>query len=496
MNFNNKYYLFFFVCILLGFFSCEEDPFIPEEFGTLFGEVLMSDENVPIGSVQISTNPPTSSVETDLEGRFQLENIPEGTYSLRAEKGGFLTEVTSVAVFANQVANVIIRMETDDQENFPPSIPTNVFPADESKDNDTNLTLHWGATDQNDGDELRYDLLLFNTDQTETTELLSNSVDTTFELSNLDYNTNYFWQVIVYDGINDPVNSEVWNFETKAFPEHRFVYVKEVDGKFNIFSSDETGDAIQITNNSSNNWRPRINPQRTKVAFISNIGINPQIYVMDRDGSNVLQVTSIPISGAADQFELDFSWSPDGTRILYMFNSILYSVLLDGSGLNEIVTAPVGFTFAECDWNFQGNNIIVRTVGSTPYNSNLISITGSTWLPFFVDIPGRTGGPAFSIDGTEALYTHDVSGFESVDGRQLDAHIFTKNLTNNFTQDLSQNKPDGTNDLDARFSPDGSKIIFTNTNNDGISPKNIWIMDTDGENRELLFENAEMPEWK
>ena len=498
MNSNNKYYLFFLICISLGFFGCEEDPFIPEEFGTLFGEVLMAEENIAIASVTISTNPPTSSVETDAEGRFQLENIPEGTYSLRAEKSGFLTEVTSVAVFANSDANVIIRMNSDSLENNPPSIPMNITPINGSIDNEVNVTLSWTSTDIDAEDQLSYDLLLFNSDQTEVTELLINSVDSTYELTNLDFNTNYYWQVIVYDGFNDPVFSEVWNFRTVAFPDYRFVYTKKTDSKYNIFSSDETGNFVQLTDNDGSNWRPRMNPQRNKIAYISNVDVNPQIYIMDRDGTNKQRVTNVPISGAIDQFDLDFSWSPDGSRILYPAGSKLYSILLDGTGLTEMLEAPLGITFAECDWTEQDNRIVARTVGATPYISTMIlfNVDPNSWWTYFSNIPGRTGGPSFSIDGNDALYTHDISGFEAVDGRQLDAHIFIRDLGSSNAQDISIYKPNGTNDLDPRYSPDGSKIIFTNTNNDGISQKNIWIMDLDGENRTLLFEDAEMPEWK
>ena len=62
--------------------------------------------------------------------------------------------------------------------------------------------------------------------------------------------------------------------------------------------------------------------------------------------------------------------------------------------------------------------------------------------------------------------------------------------------DVSIEKPAGTNDLNPRFSPDGAAVIFVNTNNDGISQRNIWKMELDGGGRTLLFENAITPEWK
>ena len=94
------------------------------------------------------------------------------------------------------------------------------------------------------------------------------------------------------------------------------------------------------------------------------------------------------------------------------------------------------------------------------------------------------------------MYTRDVSGFESADGRQLDSRIFILDLSTMTATDISTSKQQGTNDLRPRFSPFGSKIIFTNVLNDGSGTVSTYTMDIDGNNRNLLFENADMPNWK
>ena len=218
-----------------------------------------------------------------------------------------------------------------------------------------------------------------------------------------------------------------------------------------------------------------------------------------------LSFISLFLIGQADSvvidfnnFELDYAWSPNGTQLLYMSMNKLYRINLDGSGLQLVAEAPFNHTFSECDWSLTNNRIIARTTGLNPYNSKiyLYDLNGNVLKEVMSDIPGSTGGAVFSIDGNYVLYTHDISEFESPDGRQLDARIFLYNLTDDSTIDLSVEKPAGTNDLDPRFSPDGSKVIFTNTNNDGISPRNIWVMNLQGDGRTLLFENAEMPDWR
>ncbi len=482
---------------LLGFWACQEDPIEPHLFGSIAGEVVFENGNIAVDMATISTTPATSSLFTDEFGRFAFDSIVVGSYTLRAEKEGYVTQLENITVFENQTATVIIKLEPDTLINTPPGPPMNPSPTDGAQDQLVNLRLSWNAADMDTDDVLNYTVELFEGNQTQGNIVLSNARDTFVDLENLKYNTTYFWQVEANDGQAEPVFSQTWSFQTQDFPDNRFLFVQKANGKFDIYSGDETGQAIRLTNNGANNWRPRMSPNRDKIAYISSIGIEPQLYVMNRDGSNPVQVTTIPIAGF-NNFDLDFSWSPDGTKLLYMNNNMLYTINQDGSGLTSLASAPTGLTFTECDWSAHINKIVARTTGALSYQSHIYIIleNGTYESQIIGDEPGSTEGAMFSINGTKLLYTYDVSGFESNDGRQLDARIFQKDVNSLITVDLSFDKIAGTNDLDPRYSPDGSKIIFTNTNNDGISTKNIWIMDLDGENRSLLFENAEMADWR
>ncbi len=496
MDTSLKYITFLFILCFLG--SCEEDPITPQTFGSIVGEVLLQEDNSQVANANISTTPPTSTLLSDAEGRFAIENIASGTYSLRVEKEGYITSLNSVTVFQNQQANVVILLDIDSSANTAPMRPFNPIPETESVNIATTVDLQWSASDIDNDDILSFDVILFNADQTESTVMASGITDTTAQLTDLLYNQIYFWQVVAYDGSNDPVFSEIWNFKTRPIPELRFLYAKEENGIYNIYASNmDQSTVIQLTDNGFSNWRPRMSPTRDKIAFISNAGIGPHLYTMDRDGQNVRQITTLPISGF-DNFMLDYCWSPDGNQLLYMNNAALYKINRDGTGFQEFAEAPTGSFFSECDWTAQGNRIVARNTGPEAYNSQ-ISVydeNGNFSLQVFADVAGGTEGAVWSIDGNSVLFSHDLSGFESADGRKLNAHIFIKNLTTNTTIDLSLEKPEGTNDLDPRFSPDGSKVIFVNTNNDGISTRSIWTVDLTGEDRELLFEDAEMPEWK
>ncbi|MFK7810423.1 MAG: carboxypeptidase regulatory-like domain-containing protein [Saprospiraceae bacterium] len=492
----NRFIQFLFLgCLIFLATACEEDAFEPEVFGDLFGEVFLNNEGSPLADVTISTNPPTSTILTDADGRFALENIKTGAYSVRAEKDGFITSVESVTLFQDQASNIVIQLVSDSLNSKAPSAAFNPIPADGSQNQDIDLTLQWSTSDPED-DNLTFDVSIYTNDPNESI-LIAEQISDSMVNVTLEYGQTYYWQVATYDDVNAPVFSNVFQFTTMDFPDNRLLYAQKVNGSYQIFSSDIDGNAAQLTSGNTNSWRPRMNPQRTKVAYISDSGIESHIFIMNRDGSDVTQVTSIPIAGF-NKLELDFSWSPDGSRLLYMNNANLYTVNIDGSGLNNLLTAPTNLRFIECDWTAQGNLIAVRTIGADPYDS-FISIydQNGTFLTTVLNNPeGGSGGPMFSIAASAMLYTQDASGYEGTDGRQLDSRIFIRNLAVNQTTDISVNKQDGTNDLDARYSPDGAFVIFVNTNNDGISQRDIYRMDIDGSNRTLLFEDAITPEWK
>nr|WP_052403457.1 hypothetical protein [Nonlabens ulvanivorans] len=63
--------------------------------------------------------------------------------------------------------------------------------------------------------------------------------------------------------------------------------------------------------------------------------------------------------------------------------------------------------------------------------------------------------------------------------------------------EVSFNKPAGTNDLDARFSPTEGLVICKNQDNDGNSAPIIQTLElTIADTREDLFTNAIMPDWE
>jgi len=220
---------------------------------------------------------------------------------------------------------------------------------------------------------------------------------------------------------------------------------------------------------------------------------------MDLDGSNLFQVTqNIPINGFNLE-ELDFTWANNDSSIYYSNFDKLYQISPNGTGLSEVYQTTDGSFITEVDWNEQTSTIAIKTNNSIGYDASIFTINTSGVVQDMIlnNVDGAIGGLDFSFDGSKLLYTYDITGNENSEYRQLDSNMFIYDFIAMTSDNVSDGKEVGTNDLDARFSPNEAKVIFVNTSNDGISQKNIYTMIvSDAISRTELFQDANMPDWK
>ncbi|GAK58088.1 WD40-like Beta Propeller [Candidatus Vecturithrix granuli] len=209
--------------------------------------------------------------------------------------------------------------------------------------------------------------------------------------------------------------------------------LQELSGKI-VFQSDRSGnvdiyvmnadgsDLVQLTHDKSDDEYPVWSPDGQQIAFKSNRNGNFDIYVMDADGSNQRQITNDP---ANDE---DPAWSPDGTRIV--FHS-------DRKGSMEVFVM-----------NADGSDVTQLT-----------------------DTIGKNGIPAWSPDGTRIAYTGN---------RYLGWNVYVMDVDGSNDRRLT----DGHGACRPDWSPDSTHIAFVSKEGDGKGE--IWVMPSDASTKTRL----------
>jgi Carboxypeptidase regulatory-like domain len=484
------------MCFIL-LVSCSEEQILVGGNGIVKGRVVDSGTFEPIENARISTSPTTSTFFSDKDGYFVFDALPVADYSFEAQKEGYVAKFEPATIKANTTSQIVFELVISTANNKPPEIPVLTAPIDLSKNQALKLNLTWTATDK-ELDPLTYSVTITN-GTTDVGVTYSGLKTTSLEVSGLNYSTKYYWQVSSSDGINKPTNSVTNSFTTLAFPNPRFLYVKKINNNNVIFTADEAGNELQLTSAEVNSFRPRKNLQVNKIAYISSDGSQNQIYTMNPDGSGVFKVTnSIPIAGFNMEY-VNYSWSTNGSQLIYPNFDKLYRINTNGGGLVQVFQTSNGKFISECDWSQDGSQIVLKVNDLSGYNAEIyvIDTSGNVLYSILSGQSGAVSGLSISIDNQKIVYTRDVSGYQSSNYRRLDSRILIYNHSTDSTTELDVGKLDGYNDLDVKFSPNEAEVIFVNTSNDGLSKNTIEksSIKSSGSST-IMFSGGSMPEWK
>lgn len=494
LNINRSILLALCISMLM---ACE-DTIEVQEYGIISGTVQDAMTGDPIEGVTVTTNPASNIVVTDESGVFNITEVPAGDVTLSAKKLYYKTYTVSINVLPESIKETSIILEKSDGYEMPVGDFSNPVPANGTTGIKISDTINWTFKVDRSNDTIKYNFRMYEAPDEIPFIEHTNILDTFAIISNLKYSHTYYWQVSAVSNDSTFANSQLWSFTTEDFPLLPLLFVRKTDDSYNIYGIDTIEQKeYQITYGATNiNWYPRSNPVTGSIAFVSNLNVSLQIYIMNYKGDDINKVTTLDITGNYNK-GTGFCWSPDGSILLYPHYDKLYKINKDGTGLTLVATAPEGRHFTACDWSKYTNKLVVATTGNNPYENELYLMDhdGNDMTLLVDDLPGIIQNPVFSIDGQKIMYTHDADGLDSWDGRQLNSRIYLLTIGDSTVLDLSSNKEDGTNDLMPRFSPDGSKIIFINTSNIAGSKHSVYVQEMEGNNRKLLIDNATMPEW-
>jgi outer membrane protein assembly factor BamB len=101
--------------------------------------------------------------------------------------------------------------------NDPPNMPIDPDPEDGATDVDINADLSWTCNDP-DGDDLTYDVYFEANDPTPDILVSNNQSSNYYDPGTMDYDTQYYWQIVAWDEFGAYNSSLVWDFTTGTEP--------------------------------------------------------------------------------------------------------------------------------------------------------------------------------------------------------------------------------------------------------------------------------------
>ncbi len=237
---------------------------------------------------------------------------------------------------------------------------------------------------------------------------------------------------------------------------------------------------------------PMQSPDGSKIVFQSNRTGNYDIYVMNSDGTGLMQLTKDP---APDNSP---AWSPDGRKIVFASerngkenDSEVYIMNADGSNQQRL-TNQIGDD-SHPKFAPDGKYIIFNSARSTP---DLKAPWPEQWIEIFImDTAGKnirqlssfktiSTFPSISPDGKKILYRKVVNApaFNwdlSVNVRNRNSEVYVMNF-------------DGTNDINISnsaafdgwpaWSHDGNLIVFASNRTGPAGVGHVFVADAGGKN--------------
>jgi eukaryotic-like serine/threonine-protein kinase len=163
----------------------------------------------------------------------------------------------------------------------------------------------------------------------------------------------------------------------------------------------EFGSATKVTYENTLEIQPALSPDGRFLAYAAGTGVATRLYVRQVSGGRPTRLTE-----DSTAIEVDPSWSPDGSRILFATQRGLFSVPASGGpprqeapssgGIVSAAWSPDGKTIAYVT----GDSIFLKPTGASPrLLTTSYSVTGCRWSPDGTRLACAAGNAYFTMVG-------------------------------------------------------------------------------------------------
>lgn len=228
------------------------------------------------------------------------------------------------------------------------------------------------------------------------------------------------------------------------------VYVGAFGSGLALHVVDELAGASRLITAGPVDASPAWSPDGARIAFVRWVGESPDIFVVERDGSKLVRLTTNP----GQDFEP--TWSPDGSTLAFLTVRdgvpAVYLMNADGTEQRPFVGLPDGI--ASLDWSPDGGRLVFERIVDYEHRLFVLDIlTGE--IAAVGELVGTR--PCWSPDGEWLAFAGDAHiGVVRPDGRDL-RWVTTQSGRN----------------AHPSWSPDGTRIAYQS---DDLGPDTICVV--------------------